>query len=76
LFEWVWRIPAGGLAVSQLRLEGIPAMWKQTNLGASWLLGAGTGGGIMGPLAILVDPESAERARDLLEDPEGVDPEG
>jgi hypothetical protein len=55
------------LAVSQLRLEGIQAMWKQTNLGASCVLGSGTGGGIMGPLAILVDPENAERAREILE---------
>lgn len=59
--------PEAELAVSQLRLEGIQAMWKQTNLGASWVLGAGTGGGIMGPLAILVDPEDAERAREILE---------
>jgi hypothetical protein len=59
--------PEAELAVSQLGLEGIPAMWKQTNLGASWILGAGSGGGIMGPLAILVDSENAERARELLE---------
>ena len=66
--------PEAELAVSQLGLEGIPAMWKQTNLGASWILGAGTGGGIMGPLAILVDPENAERAREIL-NAEDLDPE-
>jgi hypothetical protein len=61
--------PEAELAVSQLRLEGIPAMWQQTNLGSSWLMGVGSsGGGISGPLAILVHPENAERAHELLGD--------
>jgi len=59
--------PEADLAVSRLGLEGIPAMWRQTNLRASWPLGVGTsGGGIMGPLAILVHPDDAERAHELL----------
>lgn len=59
--------PEAELAVSQLRLEGIPAMWQQTNLGATWLFGVGTsGGGITGPLAIMVHPDDADRARELL----------
>jgi len=66
--------PEAELAVSQLLLEGIAAMWKQTNLGASWVLGAGAGGGIVGPLAILVDPENAERAQELLAESGQVNP--
>jgi hypothetical protein len=57
------------LAVSRLRLEGIPAMWQD-----AWL--PPPGGGIralagpivaLGPsIAILVHPQDAERAHELL----------
>ena len=56
--------PEAELAVSRLRLEGIPAIWQDT-----WL--PPRGGGVKAlaspnPIAILVDPENAERARELL----------
>ena len=61
--------PSAELAVGLLRTEGIPAMWRETGLGASsW--GAGTVAGVQGPVEILVRPEHAERAQELLAEEE------
>jgi Putative prokaryotic signal transducing protein len=57
--------PSAELAVGYLRTEGIPAMWQGTSLGAtSW--GVTSVGGAVGPMEILVHPEHAERAEELL----------
>jgi len=57
--------PSAELAVGYLRTEGIPAMWRETSLGgASW--GVASVGGVLGPMEILVHPEHAERAQELL----------
>ena len=57
--------PSAELAVGYLRTEGIPAIWRETSLGAaSW--GVASVGGVLGPMEILVHPEHAERARELL----------
>ena len=57
--------PSAELAVGYLRTEGIPAMWRETGLGAaSW--GVASVGGVRGPMEILVHPEHAERAQELL----------
>jgi Putative prokaryotic signal transducing protein len=56
--------PEAELAVSVLAGEDIRAMWRTTNAAAAGL-GAGTGSAL-GPLEILVRPEDAERARELL----------
>ena len=57
--------PSAELAVGLLRTEGIPAMWRETSLGlTNW--GAGSIAGVMGPMEILVHPEHAERAHELL----------
>jgi hypothetical protein len=59
--------PSAELAVGLLRTEGIPAMWRETSLGASgW--GSGAVAGVQGPVEILVHPEQAERASELLAD--------
>ena len=65
--------PEAELAVSQLRLEGIAAMWQQTSLGMTGLMGT-SGGGFMGPMEILVHPENAERARELLAKSNEIEP--
>ena len=57
--------PSAELAVGYLATEGIPAMWRETSLGgASW--GVASVGGVLGPMEILVHPEHAERAQELL----------
>ena len=57
--------PSAELAVGYLRTEGIPAMWRGTSLGAtSW--GVASVAGVLGPMEILVHPEHAERAQELL----------
>jgi hypothetical protein len=56
--------PEAELTVSMLRNEGIRAMWRTTDAAAAGL-GGGTSSGI-GPLAILVLPDDAERARELV----------
>ncbi len=61
--------PSAELAVGLLRTEGIPAMWRETSLGASsW--GGGAVAGVQGPVEVLVRPEHAERARELLAEEE------
>ena len=57
--------PSAELTVGYLRTEGIPAMWRETSLGgANW--GVASVGGVLGPMEILVHPEHAERAQELL----------
>ena len=57
--------PSAELAVGYLRTEGIPAIWRETSLGGtSW--GGASVGGVLGPMEILVHPEHAERAQELL----------
>ena len=56
--------PSAELAVGYLRTEGIPAMWRETSGSASW--GVASVGGVRGPMEILVHPEHAERAQELL----------
>ena len=57
--------PSAELAVGYLRTEGIPAMWRETSLGSA-SLGVASVGGVRGPMEILVHPEHAERAQELL----------
>jgi len=55
------------LAMALLRTEGIEATTSASNLGSSSWAGASiTGAG--GPVEILVRPDDAERARELLAD--------
>jgi hypothetical protein len=61
--------PAAELAVGLLRTEGIRAMWRQTDYPAA-IAPLGSAGGIMGPIDILVLPQDAERAAELLADAE------
>jgi hypothetical protein len=56
----VENVPAAELAVSMLKQEGIPAMWRKSQ--AEWGLAGGAGG----PVEILVDPRDAPRAHELL----------
>ena len=56
--------PSAELAVGYLRTEGIPAIWRGTSLGATSLVTSV--GGALGPMEILVHPEHAERAQELL----------
>ena len=44
-------------------------MWQETSLGsAGW--GVASVGGVLGPMEILVHPEHAERAQELLAEPD------
>ena len=57
--------PSAELAVGYLRTEGIAAMWRETSLGGA-SFGVASVGGVHGPMEILVHPEQAERAQELL----------
>jgi Putative prokaryotic signal transducing protein len=58
---------AAELAVSRLKMEGIHAMWRKTDM-ASAVWGVGITEGVGGPVEILVLPKDAPRARELLAD--------
>jgi hypothetical protein len=61
--------PAAEVAVGLLRVEGIRAIWRSTSLGSAGV-GLGSVGGISGAFEVLVLPEDAERAGELLNAPE------
>jgi hypothetical protein len=56
---------AAELAVSRLKLEGIHAMWRKTDI-ASAVWGVGITEGVGGPVEILVLAKDAPRSRELL----------
>jgi hypothetical protein len=56
---------AAELAVSRLRMEGIHAMWRKTDI-ASAVWGVGITEGVGGPVEILVRATDAPRSRELL----------
>ena len=56
--------PEAELTVSFLGTEGIRAMWRGTSLGA--MGGVAVAGAVAGPIEVLVRPEDAERASELL----------
>jgi Putative prokaryotic signal transducing protein len=56
--------PEAELTVSFLGTEGIRAMWRETSLGA--MGGVAVAGAVGGPIEVLVHPEDAERAMELL----------
>ena len=57
--------PEADLAVGLLRTEGINAMWQRSG-GPAAGTGIGPVGGIGGSFDIVVQPEDAERATELL----------
>jgi hypothetical protein len=58
--------PEAQMAIAMLQTEGIAATWRQSAFGAtSWAVPA-IGG--TGPIEILVRPDDAERAQELLAD--------
>ena len=57
--------PAAEIAVGLLRVEGIRAIW-QLGGSASGGVNIGSAGGISGAFDVLVLPQDAERARELL----------
>jgi len=58
--------PEADLAICELGVEGIAAMWERAHLSSWFPTVPGSAGGIRGPLAILVHAENAERAFELL----------
>jgi hypothetical protein len=58
--------PEAELAIGLLKTEGIRAMWRPTNFAAGGVSGGWVTGEI-GPVEVLVRPEDAERAKELLE---------
>jgi hypothetical protein len=58
---------AAELAVSLLRMEGIHAMWRKTDV-ASAVWGVGITEGVGGPVEILVLAKDAPRSQELLAD--------
>lgn len=61
--------PEAELAVGLLRTEGITAMWQSAGLGATGA-GLGSAGGVGGPFDVLVKAQDAERAQELLAEPD------
>jgi|GEM_PF-2419937 len=57
--------PEADLAVGLLRTEGINAMWQRSSDAAAGM-GIGPVGGIGGLFDVVVTPEDAERAAELL----------
>ena len=57
--------PAAEIAVGLLRVEGIRAVWQRAGT-ASAGVNIGSAGGISGAFEVLVLPQDAERARELL----------
>ena len=64
--------PEADLAVGLLRTEGINAMWQRSGDSAAGM-GIGPVGGIGGLFDVVVLPEDAERAQELLADSESGD---
>ena len=62
--------PEGVLLCSLLRSEGIDCTRRQTNVGA----GASDGMPVGGPYELIVRPQDAESAREVLQEPS--DPDG
>lgn len=58
---------AAELAVSRLKMEGIHAMWRKTDI-ASAVWGVGITEGVGGPIEILVLAKYALRSQELLAD--------
>jgi hypothetical protein len=57
--------PEAELVVGLLRTEGISAMWQRAEFGAAGA-GIGSAGGVSGPFDVLVQPQDAQRASELL----------
>ena len=64
--------PEADLAVGLLRTEGINAMWQRSGDSAAGM-GIGPVGGIGGLFDVVVLPEDAERAQELLAESESGD---
>lgn len=67
--------PEAELAIGLLRTEGISAMWQRAGIGAAGA-GFGSAGGVSGAFDVLVQPQDAERARELLAPPDAEPGEG